>query len=284
MGQVYAEHLGEDPLVAQAVFDHHLPRHATDKVPQSSLGTVIALADKMDTIVGSFGVGIQPTGSQDPYGLRRRAAGIVQILLQEKWVGIPLDALIQCALDRLEDDGLLQLPRMDVEANIWEFFTLRLKAYMQEHGIRYDVIDAVLASDIAEPRLVVRKAQVLMEQIERETFKLEVEGFTRTANLAAKAGDNPFDRSSLQEPAEHNLMQAFDEAQVRFKQASTQRDPFAMYQSIAQIVPQIHSFFDHVMVMVDDEKVRLNRLALLRDITKLVKQFAAFELIVFASI
>ncbi|SFJ08635.1 glycine--tRNA ligase subunit beta [Thermoflavimicrobium dichotomicum] len=283
MGQVYALRHGEDKEVAEAVYEHHLPRSAGDRVPQGSLGTILALADKIDTIVGSFGVGIQPTGSQDPYGLRRRAAGIVQILLQEKWSAVSLTQLIQLALDRLEKEGLLKIEREKVEKEVSQFFALRLKAVMQEQDIRYDVIDAILSADLADLYLAVSKAQVLMEQLERESFKLEVEGFTRTANLAKKAKEVHLHRQELQEPAERDLLQAYDEASEQFNKAREQRDPLMMYQAIAHMVPQIHHFFDHVMVMVEDERVRNNRLALLKEITELVRQYAAFEHIVFAS-
>lgn len=283
MGKDYALHAGEQPEVAQAVYEHHLPRSAGDEVPTSTAGAILSLADKIDTIASSFGIGIQPTGSQDPYGLRRRAAGVIQILLQEEWSSISLVRLWQLALDELETAGLLKVDRAEVENDLHQFFALRLKAVMQEEQIRYDVIDAVLAAGIEQPSFLLKKAQVLMDQVEREAFKQEVEGFTRVANLAAKAGDTELYKPGLIEPAELALIRALDEASKELDTARKQKDPAAMYTALAQMTPEIHTFFDKVMVMVEDAQVRNNRLALLREITNLVKQFASFELLVFPS-
>ncbi|SEN04741.1 glycine--tRNA ligase subunit beta [Lihuaxuella thermophila] len=283
MGREYALHAGESAEVAEAVYEHHLPRFAGDDVPQNPIGTLLSLADKMDTIASSFGIGIQPTGSQDPYGLRRRAAGIVQILLREESSNVSLSGLWQLALNQLEEAGLLKVPRDEVEKGLEQFFALRLKTVLQEEEIRYDVIDAVLASGIAHPSFLLKKARVLMDQLERESFKKEVEGFTRAANLAAKADDPVLNKERLTEPAERSLAQALQEATALFDRASANEDPLSMYHALAHMVPAIHSFFDQVMVMVEDPQVRNNRLALLKEITRLVKHYASFELIVFPS-
>lgn len=281
MGREYARHAGEPAEVAEAVYEHHLPRFAGDDVPQSPIGTLLSLADKMDTIASSFAIGIQPTGSQDPYGLRRRAAGIVQILLREEWSQVSLVDLWQLALNQLEEAGLFKESRDEVEKDLEQFFALRLKTVMQEEGIRYDVIDAVLASGIGHPSFLLKKAHVLMDQLERESFKKEVEGFTRAANLAAKAENVELDKERLTELAELSLVRALEEATAKFDQASANEDPMSMYRALAHMVPAIHSFFDQVMVMVEDPQVRNNRLALLKEITHLVRQFASFEMIVF---
>jgi glycyl-tRNA synthetase beta chain len=283
MGQIYAEYHQEDPQVAAAVYEHHFPRSAGDRLPQGELGTLLALADKIDTIAGSFAVGIQPTGSQDPYGLRRRAAGIVQILLQKDWSIIRLTDLITFAVDRLEQDGLLKVDRTTVEKDLEQFFVRRMKAVLQEQEIRYDVIEAVLGATEVEPLLTVKKAEVLMERASLEAFKSEVEGFTRAANLAKQAGAHQLDQSLFTEEAEQELAQALYEAAERFQEAKSEQDPHQMYQALALMAPHIHFFFDHVMVMVEDPQIRQNRLSLLKEITQLVQQFAAFEHLVFAS-
>ncbi|MBA4493165.1 glycine--tRNA ligase subunit beta [Paenactinomyces guangxiensis] len=283
MGRDYARHAGEPDLVAEAVYQHHLPRSAGDELPQTTIGVLISLADKIDTIASSFGIGIQPTGSQDPYGLRRRAAGIVQILLQDKWSSVSLENLWQLALNQLEKAALLKVEKDEAERDLFRFFANRLKAVLQEENIRYDVIDAVLAAGINAPSFVLKKARVLMDQVDREMFKHEVEGFTRAANLAAKAGDVELYKPALIQPAERALVRALDEATSQLNTAQINEDPLGMYHAIARMVPQIHHFFDEVMVMVEDRQVRNNRLALLKEITRLVKQFAAFELIVFPS-
>jgi glycyl-tRNA synthetase beta chain len=282
MGRIYALAAGEHPDVAEAVYEHHLPRVAGDDLPKNRLGAILSLADKMDAIASSFGIGIQPTGSQDPYGLRRRAAAIVQILLKSEFSGISLLKLCKWSLDLLERAGLLKESRQDVERDLVQFYALRIKTVMQEENIRYDVIDAAIAAGIERPAFALEKARVLMDQLDREAFKNEVEGFTRVANLAAKATDVELYLPGLIAPAETALVRAWKEAVQRFESAERNRDALAMYHALVHMVPEIHRFFDDVMVMVEDARVRNNRLALLREITRLTRRFAAFEHIVFA--
>jgi len=283
MGRIYALWHGETAEVAEAVYEHHLPRFAGDDLPQNRLGALLSIADKLDAVVSSFAIGIQPTGSQDPYGLRRKAAGVVQILLQEGYHSVSLKKGLRLAMELLAEANLIKVPQDELETDLISFFALRLKAVMQEEGIRYDVIDAVLEADIASPSMALKKARVLMEQMGREEFKFEVEGFTRVANLARKAGVVELDGAGLTEDAEKTLLRAFEEAKEGFNRAKEERDPETMYRALRSMVPEIHRFFDEVMVMVEDEKVRNNRLALLRNIMILTREFAAFDRIVFPS-
>ena len=179
MGEEYARQKGEDPEVALAVREHLLPRFPGDSLPTSVVGAVIGLADKMDTIASFFAIGVVPTGSQDPYGLRRRAAGILQILLNQDWRKVSLEQLILLSLRSLEEKDLLQRPRETIAADLESFFMPRMKAILQEEEIRYDVIDAVLAVGIHYPHWVVEKARVLAAQMEEEAFKSIAEGLIR---------------------------------------------------------------------------------------------------------
>jgi glycyl-tRNA synthetase beta chain len=282
MGEEYARKAGEDEEVARAIKEHHQPRHAGDETPQSAIGAVIGLADKMDTIAACFGIGIQPSGSQDPYGLRRRASGIVQILLDHGWSQLTLDQLWTIALERLQSDGLLKKSVEETAVELRSFFAQRLKTVLQEEGIRYDVIDAVLGADISRPKLVLAKARVLMDRASAyETYKLAVEGFTRTANLGVKGTPNvPLAEADMTEPAERKLYEAYQEAEKAFMASLSEQDADGMYEALASMVPVIHRFFDEVLVMVEDETVRTRRLGLLRRITDLVHQFARFDQLV----
>ncbi len=282
MGRTYALHAGEEKKVAQAVYEHHLPRSSGDASPTLRIAGLLSLADKMDAIVSSFGIGIQPTGSQDPYGLRRKAAGIIQILLEEEYHQLSLVQLWQKALNQLEQVGLLKIGRSDVNNELHAFFALRLRTILQEMEIRYDIIDAVLKPDLSYPVRIVEKANVLMKQIGRDSFKHEVEGFTRVANLAAKAQSDQLDPSLFEEEAEHMLARSLQEATKKYEQAKLQKDVQEMYNALASMTPEIHQFFDQVMVMVEEEAVRNNRLALLKKITQCTGQFADFDRIVFA--
>ena len=203
MGEEYARQKGEDPEVALAVREHLLPRFPGDSLPTGVVGAVIGLADKMDTIASFFAIGIVPTGSQDPYGLRRRAAGILQILLDQDWRKVSLKQLILLSLKSLEEKDLLQRSRESLVADLESFFMPRMKAILQDEEIRYDVIDAVLAVGIHYPHWVVEKARVLAAQMEEEAFKSVAEGLIRATNLAQKAEeDRQVDPELLTEEAE----------------------------------------------------------------------------------
>jgi glycyl-tRNA synthetase beta chain len=279
MGEEYARRAGEDPEVSRAVFEHHLPRHAGDELPASVVGTVLALADKIDAQAAFLGIGIQPSGSQDPYGLRRRAAGLIQILLHRDWPAVTLNRLWDHALDLLQEKGLVTQPVEEVKKQLAEFFALRLRTVLQEAEIRHDVIDAVLAAGVGDPRLTVDKARFLTERVkEEDAFKPVVEAFNRAANLGRKGDPNrAVDPSLMEEEAERLLWHAYRQAADRFEGALSRRDVSGMYGALAEMAPAIHRFFDEVFVMAEDEAVRANRLALLRQVTDLVKRFAHFD-------
>ncbi len=151
MGEKYARMLGEDEAVAAAVNEHYMPRSAGGETPFTFTGAVVAMADKLDTIASFFSIGVIPTGSQDPYGLRRQASGIVAILLDRNW-GISFEEL-------------LTLVQTDKENELLDFFTQRLKYVLNAEQIRHDVIDAVLESSELEPYSALHKAQVLEQKL-----------------------------------------------------------------------------------------------------------------------
>lgn len=284
MGAEYAAKAGEQTEVARAVLEHHYPRFTGDRLPEGIVGTLISLADKMDAVVSAFAVGIQPTGSQDPYGLRRRASGVVHILAGRDLGNLSLDRLLDDCLQRLETDDWLQREQQQVKEELLHFFRLRLKTLLQEKGIRYDVIDAVLASDIAYPQLVLERAQVLTENVAKEEFKSVVEAFSRVANLSAKGDPEAKVNGDLLDLwAERELYAAITSAARSFASAEEQQDAQGMFEAIAQLAPVIHRFFDDVLVMAEDKATRNNRLSLLRDIDRLTHRFADFNKIVFAS-
>lgn len=282
MGEVYAALAGEPPEVASGIREHYLPRHAGDTLPETLTGTIVGLADKIDTIAACFGIGIVPTGSEDPYALRRQAAGIVHVLLQLD-VGIALDHLCRAALDELQAYHLLNRPRVDIEDELERFFAQRLKHVLEERGVRHDVIDAVLKSDVSAPKQVIAKADLLMKQVADPTFKRTVEALTRVENLAAQAGGEAFavDEGLLEEKAETALLEAYHGARKQCEHAEQNGDVQGMYSAIASMEAAIHAYFDDVMVMVDDPHVRCNRLAVLQAVSQLAKRFAHFGELVF---
>ncbi|MCS1350480.1 glycine--tRNA ligase subunit beta [Mechercharimyces sp. CAU 1602] len=281
MGEDYARKAGEEAEVAQAIREHYLPRAAGDDLPESKIAALIGLADRMDTIVACFGIGLQPTGSQDPYGLRRRAAGVIQLLLDLDSFHLSLRQLNGVAIKTLVQHNLLQVPVTELKTQIHAFFSARQKTVLQDEHIRYDVIEAVLQSDICDPGLVRAKAHILMQEVKQPAFKEVIEGFTRAANLAAKAESGvKVDKSLLFEASEQELYDAYLKAKADYVIQAGTRDAGQMYASLTHIVPVIHRFFDNVLVMADNETIRTNRLALLVEITQLVSQFARFDQLV----
>ncbi|SDW13941.1 glycyl-tRNA synthetase beta chain [Marininema mesophilum] len=284
MGQVYAKQAGESEDVAEAIEEHYYPRFANDRSPKGSAGTLISLLDKLDGVVAAFSLGIQPTGSQDPYSLRRRAAGVIQILADSTWKSLTLSTLFDLALDQLTEDGWLKRPADEVKDELTAFFDLRLKALLQEEGIRYDIIDALLTGESTTPSLMLDKARVLVREVEKDEFKQVVEGFSRAANLADKGEPGlTINRDLLEAWAERELLATIGNAGEAFTKAEARQDAQGMYDEISKLAPVIHRFFDDVLVMDENVANRNNRLALLQQIDALVSRFALFKKIVFAS-
>ncbi|TCP65115.1 glycine--tRNA ligase subunit beta [Baia soyae] len=283
MGSVYAQAAGESQEVAYVIDDHHKPRFAGDEMPDTLLGTILSVADKMDTLCATFGIGVQPTGSQDPYGLRRRATGLIQLFLSEHLRGVEMVDVIQIVEQTLRLHNLVKLSPEQFSDELYPFLILRFRNILQDADLRYDVVEAIAESGFSRPALAVERAHVLQAKLEREEFKLEVEGFTRVANLAAKADDTHVQPDLLVETSEKQLAKSLELANEAYRSAYESENALGMYDAIAGLTPEIHHFFDHVMVMVEDEEIRKNRLALLREITNTTRTFAAFEQIVFPS-
>ncbi|GED12714.1 glycine--tRNA ligase subunit beta [Aneurinibacillus migulanus] len=281
MGERYARLAGEDETVAKVIFEHYLPRFAGDRLPETNEGAVLSIADKLDTIVGCFAIGIIPTGSQDPYALRRQATGIVQILL-DKQLPISLDELFEGALAILDGKSLLKRSKDEIRQDLHEFFALRLKNLLQEQQVRYDIIDAVLTADATRVTDVIARAQTLMDAVEKEEFKGIVESFNRVNNLAQKATDSKVDSELFETEAERNLWTAFVAAKQEGEALLEAKEFSKALARMAKLKNNIDAFFDNVMVMVEDERVKANRLALLASIAVFIFGLADFSKIVFA--
>lgn len=279
MGEDYARRAGEKEEVAKAVFQHYQPRFAGDNTPESIVGALVSIADKIDTIVGCFSIGIIPTGSQDPYALRRQAQGIVQIMLAQK-LQISLSEMLNIALDVHENLRKMKLSATEVRTTIVEFFGLRVKKLLSEN-LRYDIVDAVISADFDDIASVVSRGEALMEAvINQEDFKVTVESFNRVSNLGAKAEQFEIDEALLQEQGEKELYKVWQSIIEGYHNALNQRDGHKALQFLGQIRNAITDFFDSVMVMAEDEQVKNNRLALLAAIDKDLKAFADFTKLV----
>lgn len=281
MGEDYARKLGEPDTVARGIFEHYLPRFAGDQLPASAEGAVVSISDKLDTIAGCFAIGIIPTGSQDPYALRRQAAGIVNILHDKGW-RLSLPHLFDMALEAYREQGVNKRPADEVKQELSDFFALRLKNLMQDEGIRYDVIDAALGAELNDVPRAVQTAKALMVAVAQEEFKGTVEQFTRTLNLAAKAEVDAIDASLFLLDVERSLYQAYLSVKEEAEAKYAENDMQGVLQALSALRSPIQAFFDGVMVMAEDLSVRRNRLALLLSISRELAQFANFHKLVFA--
>ncbi|WP_020615622.1 glycine--tRNA ligase subunit beta [Paenibacillus daejeonensis] len=281
MGEDYARKAGESEAVARAVFEHYQPRFAGEQAPASVPGAIISLADKMDTIVGCFSIGIIPTGSQDPYALRRQAAGIVQIMITHGFE-LRLSELFDISLDVHEARGLKR-EREEVRGELLEFFALRVKNLLGEHGIRYDIIDAVMASGFDNLRMTVERASALFAAAsgeEKESFKLAVDALNRVNNLAAKAEQTGSDSGLFAEDVERELHEHWNLARPQVAEALAAGDAAEAIGRLASLREPITAYFDKVMVMAEDPAVRANRLGQLADIASGIRPIADFSKIV----
>lgn len=284
MGAEYARLAGEDEEVASAVYEHYLPRSADDDLPPSDIGGLISIADKMDTLVSSFSIGLVPTGSQDPYALRRQAAGIILIILTNNWP-LNLKMLTELTLNIFSQQQLIKRGEDDIKQDVADFFSLRLRNRLQELKVRYDVIDALLPAYQGEVLSLFAKAEALMKQVNEDDFKPTVEAFTRVNNMVQNVPSHAPDVRSerFEDSVERDLLAAYENAQRRFQQCVEQSDWEQAYQVLAQLEQPIVNFFEQVMVMAEDDAVRQNRLALLYHVDSLIKRYADFSQIVFAA-
>ncbi|MBO2943248.1 glycine--tRNA ligase subunit beta [Paenibacillus sp. F411] len=279
MGEDYARKAGEQEAVAKAVFQHYQPRFAGDQAPASMIGAVVSIADKMDTIAGCFSIGIIPTGSQDPYALRRQAQGIVQIVLEHK-LSLSLSEVFDIALAVHAERHDLKRSEKEIRKDLTDFFGLRVKKLLSEDQ-RYDVVDAVISAGFDGVVSAVSRGQALMTEVqENSSFKSTVESFNRVSNLAAKAGKFAVNPELFAETQESELYEAWQSVREQYLDAIQQSDGEAALKLLGGLEKPITGFFDHVMVMAEDEAVKTNRLALLSGIDGDVKQFADFTKLV----
>ncbi|MBD2844441.1 glycine--tRNA ligase subunit beta [Paenibacillus sp. IB182496] len=281
MGEDYARKAGEREAVARAVFEHYQPRFSGDSAPASVVGAIVGIADKLDTIAGCFAIGIVPTGSQDPYGLRRQAAGIVQTIITHGFA-FRLDALFELALDVHAGRGLKR-ERTDIAKELHDFFGLRVKTMLADHGIRYDVVDAVMSVGFDNLRMTVERASAVFAQAsgeEREQFKLVVDAFNRVANLAAKDEGAAVDPALFVEQEERHLYTRWQSTSEQVNAALDEGDAAEALLRLASLRSAVTAYFDRVMVMAEDAAVRANRLALLAAVASDIAKLADFSKLV----
>ena len=266
MGRRYAVLQGEDASVAAAIEDHWKPNGPSDRLPEDKVGLTLALADKLDTLVGFWAIDEKPTGSKDPYALRRAALGVVRILLERK-VRLPLLAVTK-------------------DSDLLSFFHDRLKVYLRDLGARHDIIDAVLTPDADDLLLVARRAEALTAFITSEDGKNLLAGTKRATQLLAaeeKKGTvvaNGVSEALLTLDAEKALWAAISQASKEASDAVAKEDFRSAMEALSKLRAPVDTFFGDVLVNDEDAAIRANRLALLKAIREATATVADFSRIV----
>lgn len=261
MGREYALQEGLPPAVAQAIFEHWLPRGAGDALPASDAGRLLAIADKLDSLLGLFAVGLAPKSTSDPYGLRRMALGVLQILAERD---IAVD--LRPAIDRVADSQPVKAAPA-IKRQVLDFMQARLAAWLgDDYASKPDVIKAVLKEQAHNPAGAVRGVKELSQWVERGDWEEILDSFARCARMTAKEETQTLRVELLAESQEKTLHQAWQRAESLLAQSDNVDDFLRAFELMA---PAIDDFFDHVLVHTDDVERRRNRIALLQEISKM---------------
>ncbi|MCG8402535.1 MAG: glycine--tRNA ligase subunit beta [Firmicutes bacterium] len=279
MGREYALRSGESAGVALAVYEHYLPRFAGDALPASLPGRMLSIADKTDTLAGCFGMGIQPTGSQDPYALRRQALGICHIIIEGGLV-LSLAEVIEQAYNGYAGRVEMKLPPDKVKTELEDFFKQRLRGLFIDRGLPYDTVDAVLSAGINDISGAWLRGRALQQFRAEPAFDALLTAFTRAHNLGKKAARDRVDPALFETDAERELYSALQTASAAAEADLSNRDYARALAQVAKLRRPVDGFFDHVMVMVEDPQVRENRLAMLKQIAGLAGRIADLSKIV----
>lgn len=279
MGREYALLSAEEPETAEAIYEHYLPRYFGDAVPATLEGALLSLADRADTLSGCFAAGIQPTGSQDPYALRRQGQGIIAILLDSEVELTPAD-LLDAALEEHSKTVSFSLGRKkELRGALHDFLTQRLRFALQERGLSYDVIEAVLAVPYRSAAELYGRAAALEQHLQTELLKSLSAAYIRAANLTRRAGSGAVRPDHFVEPAEKELYRSLLQVEPLLEQALQRRDYRNALEQLGLLKEPVDYFFDEVMVMVEEEPLRLNRLHLLVSVKTLFNRLADFSLL-----
>ncbi|WP_455224384.1 glycine--tRNA ligase subunit beta [Granulicatella sp.] len=280
MGEIYAKNYGETPEVARAIREHYMPISADAELPSSVPGALLAIADKLDTFLSFTAAGMLPTGSNDPYALRRQVMGLVQILEAFEW-NLEIDDFAKTLL-ALDYAAFLVDKKEDVQAFILGFIRERLAQRMTSISKRHDVIEAVLNSNSNSVPEKMKAVAVLEKEATTSEIKDITEALNRVINISEKGfaearHSSEFQLEKVETESERQLVEAIISLRKEFANYSAQ-EKFAAF---ASITPKIHAFFNENMVMVDNEGIRVNRLRFLRELALMILSFADFrELIV----
>ncbi|MCD6473060.1 glycine--tRNA ligase subunit beta [Candidatus Aerophobetes bacterium] len=275
MGKEYALYSGEDPLVAEAIFEHRLPHVSGDSLPQTEEGAILALVDKIDTLVGSFWAGLIPSGSEDPWGLRREAQGVIDIIIDRGWK-ISLDYLIN------ECRKIYKIDNETADSSLKEFFKVRVASLLRDRGIGTNQIKAVLKIGFDDINDTIKRGEALYEVSQEKRFKEEVIAIVRLLNILKQAKQW---KINIPENTQENLLIAEEEKKLYYlwrkiakevKELLNEQEYIKAYKRASTLEGDIHNFFERVLVMDENPNLRINRLSLLNNVGKFFNYIADF--------
>ena len=278
MGREYAKLDGECEKVAIAIDEHYMPRFAGDAQPQTTAGRIVSTADKIDTIVGTFHLGKIPTGSQDPFALRRQALGLVHMVIEAKY-HLSISRLVAKAMDLY---GITEAEeRAKMQADVAEFLRLRLRNVLEAEQIRYDAADAVLG-DVDDIYNVLLRARAVTAFTGQKDAAQSMQAFVRVANIARKSAAETIYPERFHIAEEMALYQAYTSTKSAVESLVSGEDFEGAIDALTELAAPIDAFFDNVMVMDKDEAIKDNRLALLRGVDGIIREVADFTKLVTA--
>jgi glycyl-tRNA synthetase beta chain len=265
MGMIYAMNSGESGEVASAIHEHYLPKSAGDSLPSGNIAPVVSLADRIDNIASFFYLGLVPTGSEDPFALRRQAVGIINIILGKGFL-ISINELIENALLRLEQSAD---KRKDITSQVLQFFNQRLEGILLGQGYSHDLISAVLSSDHLEVKGHLSRIEILASLKKEPAFPGLLISAKRVCNILSKTGHHQLKESLLSDRSEQDLLNASQRVGEMLKSSE--------YSALYDLSYPINTFFDKVLVMDKDPDIRDNRLALLQKVKALFDELGDFS-------
>jgi len=282
MGKEYAIISCEGKEVAEAIFEHYLPRFSGGRLPLTKSGMILGIADKVDSIIGCFVMGLTPTGSQDPYGLRRQSRGKIAIILKNN-LKISLKDIIQKSLSLYKESNSVEL-KIDengIISQVLYFLKQRVKNIFLEEGIRYDVIDAVLAVESGGDVVDIKnRIEAIEELYNQPIFRKILNSSNRVLNLSKNSEETEIDQSLLKEEAELNLFHNYESIYPQIKKFISNKEYKKIFKLLGGLCEPVDEFFDRVLVMDKDKNIRKNRIALIKKIGILFNQVADLSKII----
>ena len=272
MGEKYALILGEDKAVAEAVREHYLPIQANGELPKSKISTVVSIADKLDTVISSISVGLMPTGSQDPYSLRRQTLGILRIMEEKAW-DVRVEELIAIV------ENIYDIYDEQLKKDILNFFKQRVQYLFVQSGLEQDIVKSVTNQRLGNLAYAHNKAAILSNKRNDEMFKPTQDALVRILNLNTNEAGEEVKQDLFMTDSEAALFKKYKEVKKSYQVNNIELKAEEAFEDLSSLTKYITDFFDNNMVMAEDEKLKQNRLRIVKNISDLIKDYADLTVI-----